>query len=70
MISCGSKRDFGGVFFGQVINNLFNVNLNFGVVLLLWLSEANILRMYKYETIHCLKQAAKVGLLLVVRDLH
>jgi len=26
--------------------------------------------MYKYGTIHCLKQAVKVGLLLVVRDLH
>lgn len=64
-MSCGSKRDFGNYFLVKSSITFFNVNLNFGMVL----SEENILRMYKYETIHCLKQAVKVGLLLVVHEL-
>lgn len=40
------------------------------MVLLVEPSQEYILRMYKYKQIYWLKQAVKIGLLLVVCDLH
>lgn len=56
----GIKGIFGGILWSS---HDFNVNWNFGGVLLVEPSQEYILRMYKYEQIYWLKQAVKIGLL-------